>query len=146
MDVGTHADADLVATWHYWDELLTPEQVAMSPARIGRGEARTVYQVGQTVYKIGTHRANEWEHHMLTAWRAAGAAWAPPTTMYEVDLPDRIASVLAMPYIPDDGGEPGSEQLAEIRRAAPQVYVRDNVRVHGGQAWLIDGGDVEREP
>lgn len=112
---------------------------------IGSGESRTVYLIDGVVYKLGRDSANTWEHECLTEWRETGADWAPPTSLYQVRLDDEVYTVVAMPYLPDDGGPVDDATLAAIRVAAPQTC-RENYVSHGGRTWLIDGGDIEGSP
>jgi hypothetical protein len=115
-------------------------------APIGRGEARTVYLINGVVYKVARRpSANVYEHDMLTEWRAAGVSWAPATSLWRFSLYDTEEIVLAMPYLPDDGGDLDAVTLSAIRRAAPQTC-RENYVSHGGQTYLIDGGDIELSP
>lgn len=112
---------------------------------IGRGESRTAWLIGGVVYKVGRDAVNEVEHDRLTAWRMAGAGWAPATTLYRgTGVDGDPATVLAMPYLPDDGlVDPAT--LAVIKQIAPQTC-RENYVNHAGQTWLIDGGDIELLP
>lgn len=112
---------------------------------IGHGEARRVYRIDGVVYKVTCRNsANTYEHEALTAWREAGAAWAPETAVYEFDLPQGPEVVLAMPYLPNEG-DADEATLAEIRVAAPQTCP-ENWTTHAGQTYLIDGGDIENWP
>jgi len=113
---------------------------------IGHGESRVVYLVNGVVYKVGRPSANRYEHELLTAWRAAGAQWAPATSLWEDRDPFGEAyTVIAMDYLPDDGSDPDEATLAEIRRCAPQTC-RENLHTHAGQLYLIDGVDIEVFP
>lgn len=117
---------------------------------VGSGESRVVWRFDdQVVYKVGGGRTNQYEHEALTAWRRAGALWAPETALHHVEV-NRFGCwepfvVLAMAYLPDDGTTPDPDTFAEIRRAAPQVAWQ-NVHVCRGQTWLIDEVDIEVMP
>jgi hypothetical protein len=113
---------------------------------IGRGESRTVYLLNGVAYKSGRDSANVYEHEALTAWRKAGAWWAPKTSLYEFATPygDETETIVAMTYLPDDGNIDEATE-AEIRKVAPQTC-RENLHSCGGQTWLIDGVDIERMP
>lgn len=119
--------------------------------RVGSGESRTAYLVDGdlgVVYKVGRESANRYEHEALTAWREAGATWAPQTTLWTAPAPNPFRPdllVLAMPYLPDDGSTPDPGQLAEVRRVCPETC-GENWTVRGGHVWLIDGGDVGSWP
>ena len=118
----------------------------MTKRVIGQGESRTAWLINGVVYKVGRNSANLYEHEALTAWREAGASWAPPTTLYRCTIwPDGQIMVVAMPYLPDDGSAADDATLAEIRRVAPQTC-RENYTTHAGRTHLIDGGDIERFP
>jgi hypothetical protein len=116
---------------------------------LGSGEDRSCWMIRDVVYKIARRRtANPHEHEVLSAWRAAGAAWAPPTTVWMIPdpvMPEHEWPVLAMPYLPNDGAL-DEATLVEIRVAAPDVWADGNCVHHQGQTYLIDGGDVERLP
>lgn len=114
--------------------------------RIGGGEARSAWLVNGVVYKFGRDSANRHEHEVLSAWRATGATWAPKTTLWTgTDWSGGEYAIVAMEYLPDDGGPVDQETLAQIRRAAPQTC-RENYVSHRGRTYLIDGGDVEKWP
>jgi hypothetical protein len=113
---------------------------------IGRGEARRVYLVDGVVYKVALRdSANRYEHDALTEWRTAGATWAPETSLWSFDYDGDIWSVVAMPYLPDDGGPVDETTLAAIKAAAPETC-RENYVSHGGRTYLIDGGDIAYSP
>lgn len=141
MTVGTGADAFeayLLACGYGGDRVMEVEYV-------GAGEFRTVYRVGDVVYKLGRDSANEYEHRVLTAWRKAGATWAPETSLYRGEDPFAGPyTALAMPYLPDDG-RIDADTLSTIKRAAPETCA-ENVHNCGGQTYLIDGVDVEILP
>lgn len=129
-----------------FDALLSETMPYSGRARqIGRGEARAVYRIGDVAYKITRRNsANEHEHAALTAWREAGAQWAPETTLYHFDVQGAEWVVLAMPYLPHTSRiDPAV--LAEIKKAAPQTCA-ENVTAHGRRTYLIDGGDIEYWP
>lgn len=113
---------------------------------VGSGEARQAWMVNGVVYKIAERpSANRHEHTMLTQWREAGASWAPPTSLYGfTQYGDQIV-VLAMPYLPDDGGAIDPATLAAIKVAAPETCPENYVS-HNGQTYLIDGGDIAISP
>lgn len=121
---------------------------------VGSGEARTCWLLDGVVYKVahlGRESANVHEHEVFTAWRAAGARWAPETSLHWVPWPSpamagELVPVVAMPYLPDNG-DLDEATMAEIRRDAtgPDLWSGNCVH-HGGQTYLIDGGEVERTP
>jgi len=116
---------------------------------IGSGEHRSVYldYETDTVYKIGSDRANEREHTKLSEAREAGYAWAPQTSLYRVTVAsedgDAIeCTVVAMPYLPDDGGEADAGIDLGLIWAYGGDLNTDNLHVNGGRAWLIDAGGM----
>jgi hypothetical protein len=114
--------------------------------QIGRGEARRAYLINGVVYKVADRPgANRYEHEMLTQWREAGATWAPMTALFEFELYGDDIPVVAMPYLPDDGGSVDMATLVEIKAAAPETC-RENYVSHGGRTYLIDGGDIDHSP
>jgi hypothetical protein len=118
----------------------------MSQRVIGSGERRTVWLINGVVYKVGRQSSNRYEHEALTAWRQAGAVWAPATTLWTVPTEfDENELVVAMEYLPDDGGDIDPAVMAEIRRVAPQTC-SENYVSHGGRLYLIDGEDVDLFP
>jgi hypothetical protein len=140
--------------WHETDEhdtalifaLVGDNDPRLHKRIIGQGERRTAWLVNGIVYKVGRRGTNIWEHELLTEWRATGAQWAPATTLWEWTdgFGDKVA-VVAMPYLPDDGGKVNEATLADIRKAAPNTC-RENYVSHGGRTYLIDGEDIEGSP
>ena len=110
---------------------------------IGRGEDRSAYLIGGTVYKVGYRdSANVADHANLTAARAAGHAWAPRSELYyAVDEFGRNVPVMAMPYIEDDGSEMAPETEAAFRATAGAQVDRigGNYVVVNGQPVVLDG-------
>ena len=119
----------------------------LSKRLVGQGESRAVWLINGVVYKVATRdSANVGEHQGLTEWRKAGARWAPETSLHEARSEyGEAVTVLAMPWLPDDGGQIDAATLADIKRAAPQTC-RENYVAHGGLTYLIDGGDIEISP
>lgn len=134
-----------------YGDAVTDDDPRYTARVIGSGESRTAYLVNGVVYKVGRDSANDWEHDFLGRWRDAGAEWAPQTSLHKVtilvngDGDTEQYLVVAMPYLPDDGGEVDEATLAAITVAAPHVS-RVNYTSHGGRTYLIDGGDIERDP
>jgi hypothetical protein len=114
--------------------------------QIGAGSQRTVYvdHATDTVYKIGDDSANRQEVRTLTALRERGVAHAPAATLYETSIVDGYGetitcTVVAMPYLPDDGSVPGPYPLLE---GAADLNPHGNVHANGGRLWLIDAGGL----
>lgn len=116
---------------------------------VGSGESRCAWLVNGVIYKIGRASANEYEHRLLTAWRDAGGAWAPETTLFHFGGDQSsygyTETVIAMTYLPDDGTPVNEADLAEIRRIAPQTW-SGNYTTHRSRTYLIDGQDIETYP
>ncbi|HEY9473019.1 MAG TPA: hypothetical protein VIS06_04100 [Mycobacteriales bacterium] len=142
--IGNVADAaEAAGGWEYANNTLRLNL-------IGQGEARECWLIGGVVYKVarwGRESANAYEHQVLSAWRAAGAEWAPATTLWTVRCPIRgeLIPVVAMPYLPDDGPL-DRDAVAQIREQAASELWEGNCQQHNGRVWLVDGGDVDRLP
>lgn len=122
----------------------------LSKRIIGEGESRTAWLINGVVYKVGRDSANTYEHEALTAWHAAGAPWAPITSLYQINMTLDVGYVetyvvIAMPYLPDDGSQVDEAALTQLRSVASQTW-RGNYTVRAGQPWLIDGVDVDYLP
>jgi hypothetical protein len=106
------------------------------------GEDRTVYRVGDVVYKIPTRpTANPYDHHAQEEARRRGYRWAPSaSTVWCVRdyLGDEDVAVLAMPYLEDDGTSPDPELMAEMQAQAGGGVDGTNYVVIGGQPIVID--------
>lgn len=114
--------------------------------QIGAGSQRTVYldHTTEVVYKIGDAAANRREVSTLTGLRERGVAHAPAATLHTVTITDpydgdREVTVVAMPWLPDDGSVPGPHPLLE---GAADLNPHGNVHANGGQLWLIDAGGL----
>jgi hypothetical protein len=136
-EIGTAADAfEAYATYHH----------AGDARQIGRGEDRTAYLINGVVYKIG-HRqsANRYDHDTLSTARAAGARWAPESALYTVvGMYDETWTVMAMPYLVDDGTDADPEALAEMHAQTGGGVDRigGNYVVIASQPVVIDGCTV----
>ncbi|WP_033338900.1 hypothetical protein [Catenuloplanes japonicus] len=134
---GTRAEATVIASAHYLD-LDLPDGVE----QIGQGAHRTVYLSadGTTVYKVGVDGANRREVATLTRLRADGHRHAPEVSLFEVTLTvygdEETATVVAMPYLPDDGSVARPYPILE----GAADFNPGNVHANGGQVWLIDAG------
>ncbi|MEU0078504.1 hypothetical protein ABZY58_11460 [Micromonospora tulbaghiae] len=140
--VGDAAVAEQIAWYHHG--LL--EWPPAGCEQVGQGSQRTVYVDHGTniVYKIGDDGANRQEVRTLTALRGRGVPHAPAATLYEVTVPDGFGgtitcTVVAMPYLPDDGSLPQPYPLLE---GAADFNPHGNVHANGGQLWLIDAGGL----
>lgn len=139
--IGTEDTATRVAQGH-----LDGESTPMGVELIGSGSQRHVYADfdTDTVYKLGDDSANRHEVRVLTEARNAGKTYAPEATLYTVDVLDTdgewaTVTVVAMPYLPDDGSVDGPYPiLAE----AADLNPHGNVHANGGQLWLIDAGGL----
>jgi hypothetical protein len=140
--VGDIETATRIAAAHIGiDYSLLPE----SCDNVMRGDHRTVYvDVGSdVVYKIGYEPANRREYKVLTQARLDGKDYAPPVTLYEVTVYDHLGdqttcTVVAMPYLPEDGSVDHKGLIfAEAGDLNPSC-----VHAHGGQLWLVDAGGL----
>lgn len=146
MTIGTEMVAASVAQAHTDASF---ESLPGDVELIGSGDQRTVYLHGGVVYKVGDDAVNRYEHKTLTRLRAGGHEHAPETTLYEVRVtdyslahlgltPESVVTVVAMPYLPEDGSVPHEgAMLPGMVDLNP-----DNVHAHGGQLWLIDAGGL----
>ncbi|MGI5213413.1 hypothetical protein [Plantactinospora sp. CA-290183] len=141
-DVGTAGQAAEIAAYHHGLLDWPPEGCE----QIGAGSQRTVYldRATGTVYKVGLDAANRQETATLTGLRARGVGHAPAATLYVVTVNelydgDREVTVVAMPYLPDDGSVPRPYPLLE---GAADLNPHGNVHAHGGRLWLIDAGGL----
>lgn len=114
--------------------------------QIGAGSQRTVYvdYDTDTVYKVGDDGANRQEVRTLTELRERGVAHAPAASLYELTIPDGYGdtitcTVVAMPYLPDDGSVEGPYPLLD---GAADLNPHGNIHSNGGQLWLIDAGGM----
>lgn len=141
--VGTLKDAAAIYYQHEHD--VTDDRLGwVEPC--GAGEDRTVYRVGDIVYKIPTRpSANPYDHHTQEEARRRGYRWAPPaSTLWKVR--DGVwgvdVDVLAMTYLEDDGTSPDPELMAEMRAQARSrnggPVDGTNYVVIGGQPIVID--------
>ncbi|TDC02642.1 hypothetical protein E1091_00125 [Micromonospora fluostatini] len=142
--VGTAEGAELAAWYHH--DLLDWEPDGYET--IGAGSHRTVYldHATNVVYKVGLESANRCEVHTLAELRRKGVDYAPPATLYEVEVPDRFdpagpplgVTVVAMPYLPDDGSIPGPRPVLP----GANDFNPQNTVAHRGRYWLIDAGGL----
>ena len=140
---GSQVDARRAMLHHFHGYFFADADVSV----VGSGEDRTAYRIGETVYKVGDRQsANVYDHEALTAAREAGMPWAPATTLYRVtgEYGDEI-TVLAMPYLADDGSEPDPAALAEMHtQTGGQVdRLGGNYVVISGCPIVVDGCTVE---
>jgi hypothetical protein len=140
--IGTADTAERIAYYHHGLFERAPEGCEL----IGVGSQRIVYvdHDTDTVYKVGDDGANRQEVRTLTELRERGAAHAPAATLYELTIPsgygDTIAcTVVAMPYLPDDGSVEGPYPLLD---GAADLNPAGNVHANGGRLWLIDAGGL----
>lgn len=140
--IGDPTTAEQIAAYHHGSESALPDGCD----QIGSGSQRTVYvdYVADVVYKIGDDRANRQEVRTLTSLRRRGAQHAPPATLYEVQVADLFGyltacSVVAMPYLPDDGSVPRPYPILE---GAADLNPHGNVHANRGRLWLIDAGGL----
>lgn len=141
-ETGTQERAAEIAEYHHGGALHEPRDVE----QVGAGSQRTVYvdHRASVVYKLGEDGANRQEVYTLAALRAAGADHAPEATLYEVTVAgehgDPIAcTVVAMPYLPDDGSVARPYPILE---GAADFNPAGNVHANGGRLWLIDAGGL----
>ena len=113
--------------------------------QIGAGSHRVVYldRPAKVVYKVGVNSANRQEVRTLTELRTAGHDHAPAATLHEVTynvFGDRVdCTVVAMPYLPDDGSVARPYPILE---GAADLNETGNVHANGGRLWLIDAGGL----
>jgi hypothetical protein len=116
------------------------------------GEDRTVYRVGDVVYKVPRSRltANLYDHRTQEEARRRGYRWAPPaSTLWKVHdgVWDQDVDVLAMPYLEDDGSAPDPVLLAEMQAQTGLnkhgiAVDSSNYVVIGGQPIVLDFSTV----
>ncbi|WP_431728556.1 hypothetical protein [Verrucosispora sp. TAA-831] len=140
--IGSAATAELIAQHHHGLTDWEPDGCE----QIGAGSQRTVYvdHTTGTVYKIGDDSANRQEVRTLTDLRDRGVKHAPDAALHVVTVHDpydgdQEITVVAMPYLPDDGSVPGPYPLLE---GAADLNPHGNVHANGGQLWLIDAGGL----
>ncbi|MER7331719.1 MULTISPECIES: hypothetical protein [unclassified Micromonospora] len=140
--VGDQGTADRIAHYHHGLADWLPDRCE----HIGQGSQRTVYVDHNTgtVYKMGDDGANRQEVCTLAELRARGVDHAPRATLHEVTVPDGYGdtiacTVVAMPYLPDDGSVPRPYPILE---GAADFNPNGNVHANGGQLWLIDAGGL----
>lgn len=141
--IGSQQRAALAAEYHH-DAAGAQEYDSLE--YLAAGSQRTVYldHHAGIVYKLGDDSANRREVRVLAELRARGVTHAPEATLYEVTLTDQwgdtmTCTVVAMPYLPDDGSMPRPYPLLE---GAADLNPYGNVHAHGGQLWLIDAGGL----
>lgn len=136
---GTQGTAELIAAVHHgsaesWDV-----------EQIGAGSQRTAYLAEDgIVYKIGDDGANRQEVAALATIRERGDDYAPDADLYEVTTTDVhgdaiTCTVVAMPYLPEDGSVTGDRP---IFAEAADLNPHGNVHANGGRLWLIDAGGL----
>ncbi|MFG1918074.1 hypothetical protein [Micromonospora sp. NPDC048898] len=140
--IGNADTAERIAFYHHGLIDFEPDGCE----QIGQGSRRTVYvdHRAGTVYKLGDDTTNRQEVRTLTGLRQGGATHAPAAALHEITIPDGhggslTCTVVAMPYLPDDGSVPGPYPLLE---GAGDLNAHGNVHAHGGQLWLIDAGGL----
>lgn len=140
MTQGTATDARAAALCHLYGD-------SADAAEIGRGEDRTAYLLNGVVYKIGSRpTANPYDHETLAAARNAGMPWAPETTLWRwTDQYGDEITILAMPYLTDDGTEPDPTALAAMHAQTGGGVDRigGNYVVIAGQPVVVDGCTVQ---
>ncbi|GHE31743.1 hypothetical protein GCM10017673_38120 [Streptosporangium violaceochromogenes] len=117
--------------------------------KIGQGEDRCAYLVDGVVYKMGPRAtANPYDHATLEAARRAGLPWAPPSELFQLvnKYSGEEWSIMAMPYIQDDGTDPDPDAMARMREETGGQVDFTNYRTIGGQPVVIDGCTVDRGP
>jgi hypothetical protein len=137
--VGTHADA--VAIYYQHEHDVTDDRLGwVEPC--GSGEDRTVYRVGDVVYKIPTRpTANPYDHRTQTEARHRGYRWAPAaSTLWTVrdGVWGEDVAVLAMPYLESDGTDPDPALMAEMKAQSGGTVDGTNYVVIAGQPIVID--------
>ena len=114
------------------------------------GEDRTVYRVGDVVYKIPSRpTANPYDHRAQEEARRRGYRWAPAaSTLWPVRdyLGDEDVAVLAMPYLEDDGTSPDPDSMAEMKAQSGGGVDGTNYVVISGQPIVIDFCTVRLRP
>lgn len=135
---------DATAAYRAYDRVEWDERVQ----KIGEGEDRCAYLVNGIVYKIGrSATANPYDHETLEAARRAGLPWAPPSELFQlVNGYGEKWSIMAMPYIRDDGTDPDPDAMARMREETGGQVDFTNYRTIGGQPVVIDGCTVDRGP
>ncbi|MFY1599841.1 hypothetical protein [Micromonospora sp. WMMD737] len=140
--MGDAATAERIAYYHL-DLLDWPPNGC---EQIGQGSQRTVYvdYDAEIVYKVGDDAANRQEVRTLAQLRDRGINHAPAAALHTVTVTDpydgdQEVTVVAMPYLPDDGSVPGPYPLLE---GAADLNPHGNVHAHNGRLWLIDAGGL----
>ena len=135
--VGSRSVAEQIAVSYFHDVSLPP-----GIEDLGSGTHRIVYvdRAAGVIYKIGTSSANRQEVRTLTGLRERGIEHAPPATIYRIDAGPYYGwcTIVAMPYLPDDGSVPRPYPLLE---GAGDLN-GGNVHANGGRLWLIDAGGL----
>lgn len=148
MTIGNEQLALDIANYHH-----TGDDTRNGWGYLTRGDHRAIYvdYDTDTVYKIGRDAANRREHEALTNARLGGCDFAPATALYELtvtvparwgcDSYDIDCTVIAMPYLPDDGSVDHAEATFEFLALAGDFNL-DNIVAHDGKLWLIDAGGM----
>lgn len=138
----TETTATVIAAYHHGAADWLPDGCE----QIGAGSQRTVYvdHGTDTAYKLGCDGANRQEVKTLAELREQGADYAPTADLHEVTVAgpfgDQVTcTVVAMPYLPDDGSVPGPHPVLP---GAADLNPAGNVHANGGQLWLIDAGGM----
>jgi hypothetical protein len=140
--VGSASVAAAIAEYHHG----TADWLPGGVDHLATGSQRTVYvdYDAEIVYKLGIDGANRQEVSTLSALRASGVGHAPAADLHEVTVADLdgdtiTATVVAMPYLPDDGSVTGPYPILD---GAADLNPAGNVVANGGQLWLIDAGGL----
>lgn len=140
--IGDASTAERIAHYHHGLADWEPDGCE----QIGAGSQRTVYvdHNAEVVYKIGDADANRREVSTLAGLRERGVAHAPAATLHIVTITDphdgdQEVTVVAMPWLPDDGSVPGPYPLLE---GAADLNPHGNVHANNGRLWLIDAGGL----
>ncbi len=89
----------------------------------------------------GDHR------HGLAELRRQGKKFAPSATLWTCEWTDgygdeRRSTVVAMPYLPEDGSVPRDDPRRQMIAVAGSDFNASNCHANGGQLWLIDAGGL----
>jgi len=130
------------------DELLHVDGEPAGWALLGWGDHRHVWLAPSgTVYKVGLDGANRYEVNRLAELRRQGKKFAPSATLWTCEWTDgygdeRRSTVVAMPYLPEDGSVPRDDPRRQMIAVAGSDFNASNCHANGGQLWLIDAGGL----
>jgi hypothetical protein len=132
-------DAQLVLFFHYGYDIL--DEGDLEPERVGAGEDRVAYRLGNVVYKVGSRQsANPYDHDAQCEARLRGYRWVPEwSELYELENEyGDPCPILAMPYLEDDGSVADPQLYAEMQAQGGGQIDHTNYVVISGQPFCFD--------